>query len=112
MTAIQIIGIVVVALIGLYALYGLYDIGRFDKKRETAIRNKRPIIKSLKAMNKKLTHHLMRAALGLFVMMLTANLGWAQSTLSGAGTQSNPYLIQSDADWGIFVDWINNHNST
>lgn len=43
MTAIQIIGIVVVALIGLYALYGLYDIGRFDKKRETAIRNKRQI---------------------------------------------------------------------
>ncbi len=61
---------------------------------------------------KTFTHHLMRVAAGLLIVMLTANMGWAQSTLFGSGTQSEPYLIQSDADWATFVDWINNQNST
>ena len=32
--------------------------------------------------------------------------------LAGSGTAADPYLIGSDMDWGTFVNWINNENST
>ena len=31
--------------------------------------------------------------------------------LEGSGTAADPYLIGSDLDWGIFVNWINNENN-
>ena len=43
----------------------------------------------------------------LLIMMLTATtLTWAQ-TLSGKGTETDPYLIQNDTDWETFAGLIN-----
>lgn len=60
-------------------------------------------------MNKKLTHHLMRAALGLFVMMLTANLGWAQDPIGNITWNSTGeyYEIWSQTDLKDLAVYVN-----
>ena len=54
-----------------------------------------------------------RAAMTLFLVMLTSIASWATGgTLAGSGTSSDPYVIVDADDWGTFVNWINNSNST
>lgn len=54
-----------------------------------------------------------RAAMTLFLVMLTSIASWATNgTLAGSGTSSDPYVIVDANDWGTFVNWINNSNST
>ena len=54
-----------------------------------------------------------RAAMTLFLVMLTSIASWATGgTLAGSGTSSDPYVIVDANDWGTFVNWINNSNST
>ena len=49
----------------------------------------------------------------LFLVMLTSIASWATGgTLAGSGTSSDPYVIVDADDWGTFVNWINNSNST
>ncbi len=42
----------------------------------------------------------------LFTVLVGVNL-WGQSSLSGAGTSGNPYIIASEADWNYFADKVN-----
>ena len=59
-------------------------------------------------MKKKLTHHLMRAALGLFVMMLTANLGWAQDPIGSIQWNNDGYYeISSEANLQDLAVYVN-----
>ena len=51
-----------------------------------------------------------RAAMTLAVMVLTVTTAWADGTLSGSGTEGDPYLINSEADWETFVALNNNDN--
>ena len=54
-----------------------------------------------------------RAAMTLFLVMLTSIASWATGgTLAGSGTSSDPYVIVDANVWGTFVNWINNSNST
>lgn len=43
----------------------------------------------------------------LLVMFATIGARADEGTLSGSGTATDPYLIGSDADWKIFVSYIN-----
>lgn len=63
-------------------------------------------------MRKPKLSYLARAAMILLLAVLGSTGAWAAASLSGSGTQSDPYMINSDADWETFVDWINNQNST
>ena len=47
-----------------------------------------------------------RFAFSLFTLLLTANL-WAQTTLSGSGTEESPYLITDATDWNTFATEAN-----
>ena len=59
-------------------------------------------------MKKKRLHFLARAAMTLLlVMFATIGARADEGTLSGSGTATDPYLIGSDADWKIFVSYIN-----
>ena len=59
-------------------------------------------------MKKKRLHSLARAAMTLLlVMFATIGARADEGTLSGSGTATDPYLIGSDADWKIFVNYIN-----
>ena len=59
-------------------------------------------------MKKKRLHSLARAAMTLLlVMFATIGARADEGTLSGSGTATDPYLIGSDADWKIFVSYIN-----
>lgn len=59
-------------------------------------------------MKKKRLHFLARAAMTLLlVMFATIGARADEGTLSGSGTAADPYLIGSDADWKIFVSYIN-----
>jgi hypothetical protein len=60
---------------------------------------------------------------GTYIMTITAKSGSdyygakvvqfkVLKALNGAGTAEDPYVINSDDDWEIFADWINNQNST
>ena len=42
----------------------------------------------------------------LFAVLIGVNL-WGQSSLSGAGTAGDPYIIASEADWNYFADKVN-----
>ena len=48
----------------------------------------------------------MRKILLLIMMLGATMMAWAQ-TLSGSGTEADPYLIQNDADWVTFAGLIN-----
>ena len=48
---------------------------------------------------------LARAAMTLLLTVLCSTGAWA--TITGAGTQDNPYVIADANDWATFVDWIN-----
>ena len=64
-------------------------------------------------MKQKRSYSLARAAMTLFLVMLTSIASWATGgTLAGSGTSSDPYVIVDADDWGTFVNWINNSNST
>lgn len=59
-------------------------------------------------MKKKRLHFLARAAMTLLlVMFATIGARADEGTLSGSGTDDDPYLIGSDADWETFVSYIN-----
>ena len=59
-------------------------------------------------MKKKRLQFLARAAMTLLlVMFATIGARADEGTLSGSGTATDPYLIGSDADWKIFVSYIN-----
>ena len=49
----------------------------------------------------------------LAVMMLTMTAQTAKADgLTGSGTEAEPYLITSTADWDLFCSWINNGTNT
>lgn len=59
-------------------------------------------------MKKKRFLFLARAAMTLLlVMFATIGARADEGTLSGSGTDDDPYLIGSDADWETFVSYIN-----
>lgn len=59
-------------------------------------------------MKKKRLYFLARAAMTLLlVMFATIGARADEGTLSGSGTDDDPYLIGSDADWETFVSYIN-----
>ena len=63
-------------------------------------------------MKKTMTHRLTRAAMVLFFAMFTTNV-WAQTTLtlSGEGTEGDPYLIETAADWDNLADYVAGGNN-
>ena len=61
-------------------------------------------------MQKKRHLFLARATMTLLLALFTSVGAWA--TITGNGTQANPYTINSADDWNTFAGWINNSNST
>ena len=63
-------------------------------------------------MKKTMTNRLTNTAMMLIFTMLTTNI-WAQTTLtlSGGGTEQNPYLIGTAADWDNLADYVAEGNN-
>ena len=55
-----------------------------------------------------LTHSISRAAL-LLVLALCSTTAWA--TITGSGTASDPYLINSSEDWETFAQNVSDGTS-
>ena len=52
--------------------------------------------------------HLRRLFVALVALLsMTAQTAWADGTLTGEGTESNPYQIGNATDWDTFAGWIN-----
>ena len=51
-----------------------------------------------------------RIALLLFALFSTA-FAWGQRSLSGIGTEENPFIINNAEDWNTFANAVNNGNS-
>lgn len=58
-------------------------------------------------MEKKKISFLSRAVMMLFVMLLTASTAWA--TITGTGTQADPYVLSTVDDWNTFASNVNNN---
>ena len=61
---------------------------------------------------KTTTNRFARTAMMLLLAMLTTNL-WAQTTLtlSGEGTENNPYLIETAEHWNNLADYVAEGNN-
>lgn len=61
---------------------------------------------------KKMTHRFARTAMMLILAMLTTSM-WAQTTLtlSGEGTEENPYLIATVDNWNNLAEYVAEENN-